>query len=172
MKKENVKQLLLYSYRLKHKEKLLFGDKTECHFWDFKTWLWSSEGCYKVDEESDLFTTVCKCDHLTNFAALMDTTGRESNNIYKSVLTYCCSGLSIISLIITIVLILRPKKIKKRDLRIESVRKLRNIITCNLCICLLIVNIIVISLMDRIEIKVKTFKSKITQFLTLFFEIF
>jgi hypothetical protein len=135
--------------------KLHFGDETECKFWDFKKSLWSSEGCHKVEDESDLFTTVCKCNHLTNFAALMDTSGRETNNIFKSTLTYCCSGLSIIGLIFTIILNLKPRKMRKRDLRKESKRKSKTIIAINLCFSLLTVNILVISFMDRIDIKVK-----------------
>jgi hypothetical protein len=85
----------------------------------------------------------------------MDTSGRETDNLIKSILTYFCSSLSIVGLIITIVIILKPKKVGKRDLRMESNRKLRNIIACNLCICLLIVNILVVSALNRLDIKVK-----------------
>jgi hypothetical protein len=145
----------IFSNRLNHKQKLEFGDDIECKFWDFNNSLWSSNGCYKVEEESDFFTTVCKCNHLTNFAALMDTSGREKDNLIKSILTYFCSGLSIVGLIITIIIILKPKKVGKRDLRMESNRKLRDIIACNLCICLLIVNILVVSALNRSDIKVK-----------------
>ncbi len=145
----------IFSNRLKHKQKLEFGDEIECKFWDFENSLWSSNGCYKVDDESDLFTTVCKCNHLTNFAALMDTSGRETNNLTKAILTYLCSSLSIIGLIITMIIILKPRKTGKRDLRMESNRKLRDIIACNLCICLLIVNILVVSALNRLDIKVK-----------------
>ena len=36
---------------------------------------WSQEGCHVVlsDEEK----TVCQCDHLTNFAILMDVSGTK-----------------------------------------------------------------------------------------------
>jgi len=141
--------------RLKHKTKLRLGEEISCRYWDFERYLWSSKGCYKVEEESDLFTTVCKCNHLTNFAALMDMSGREENDDLKQKLTYFCSGLSIVGLIMTIIIILKPKKVGKRDLRMESNRKLRDIIACNLCICLLIVNILVVSALNRLDIKVK-----------------
>ena len=32
---------------------------------------WSTEGCVVVSEESSDHVTVCKCNHLTNFAVLM-----------------------------------------------------------------------------------------------------
>ena len=34
---------------------------------------WSSEGCWLL--ESNRTHTICKCDHLTSFAVLMDITG-------------------------------------------------------------------------------------------------
>jgi hypothetical protein len=40
-----------------------------CVFWDFETSDWSSEGC-KARTTFDL--TVCECDHLTNFAVILD----------------------------------------------------------------------------------------------------
>ncbi len=73
------------SHRFKQ-NKLHFGDKIGCNFWDFN----SSNGCQRVNEESDLYTTVCKCNYLTNFVALMDTSGRQENDDIKSKLTYFC----------------------------------------------------------------------------------
>jgi len=117
--------------------------------------LWSSKGCHKIIEESDLFTTVCECNHLTNFAALMDTSGREDNNIFKSISSYLCSGLSITGLILTIIMHLTPTKYAKRDLKAEKNRELKVIIICNLCICLTINDLLVIFGMDRTESEVR-----------------
>jgi latrophilin 2 len=139
---------------LKHKNLLQFGDKTGCVYWDFNNSLWSSEGCYKAVDESDRFHTVCKCNHLTNFAALMDVSGRESNDHLKSILTYCCGILSIIGLILTINLILRSKVSYDKHSRKGNLNELRSIITCNLCICLLMTNTLVLFGMDRITITV------------------
>jgi hypothetical protein len=79
----------LRSHRFKHKNQLHFGDKIEYNFWDFNTSLWSSNGCQRVDEKSDLYTTVCKCNHLTNFTALMDTSGGQENDDIKSKINFC-----------------------------------------------------------------------------------
>ncbi|CAG2164218.1 unnamed protein product [Oppiella nova] len=67
---------------LRHKQRLELGDKVDCVFWDFQTSTWSSFGCVRDDTESHLWHTVCKCKHLTNFAALMDVNGRESKTLW------------------------------------------------------------------------------------------
>ncbi|CAG2165641.1 unnamed protein product [Oppiella nova] len=69
----------LASKLLKHKNRLHLGDRVECVFWDFIQSKWSSDGCHVMDSESNREITVCECNHLTNFAALMDTSGREDN---------------------------------------------------------------------------------------------
>ncbi len=125
-----------------------FGEKISCNYWDFKRSLWSSKGCFKVDDESDLFTTVCKCDHLTNFAALMDMSGKEENTDLKSKLTYFCSGLSIACLIFTILI-----NLKKSDNE-DNKKVMKTMIVCNLSVCLIIVHLLVILSMDRTENKV------------------
>ncbi|UYV64579.1 hypothetical protein LAZ67_3001240 [Cordylochernes scorpioides] len=42
----------------------------QCVYWDFPTSSWSGQGCWVQD--SNRTHTVCACDHLTNFAVLMD----------------------------------------------------------------------------------------------------
>ena len=144
--------------RLIHKERLQFGDKVDCAFWDFNQSKWSSEGCYKLEDESDLLHTVCKCNHLTNFAALMDVNGRESKTLLKSMLTYVCSIISIIGCIFTINLMIRSKHNSRNGSMKGSLNEMRSIITSNLCICLLITNILVIAGMDRTDILVNYYK--------------
>ncbi|KAK7099782.1 latrophilin-like protein 1 isoform X2 [Littorina saxatilis] len=45
----------------------------KCSFWDTEKGGWSSEGCEVF--ESNKTHTICKCNHLTSFAVLMDITG-------------------------------------------------------------------------------------------------
>ncbi|CAG2179923.1 unnamed protein product, partial [Oppiella nova] len=134
---------------LRHKQRLELGDKVDCVFWDFQTSTWSSFGCVRDDTESHLWHTVCKCKHLTNFAALMDVNGRESKTLVKSLLTYICSILSIISLILTINLIIKSKNHGISNTRNANLYEMRSIITSNLCICLMITNLLVVLGMDR-----------------------
>ncbi len=145
------------SHRFKHESKLRFGDKIGCNFWDFNTSLWSSNGCQRVNEESDLYTTVCKCNHLTNFAALMDISGRQENDGIKSKMTYFCCGLTTACLMLTILSNCIPIK---SDENIEEEekeeRKQRTLIICNLCVSLMVVNLLVITAMDYTKEKVIT----------------
>jgi hypothetical protein len=145
----------LRTHRFKHENKLHFGDKIGCNFWDFNTSLWLSNGCKQVNEESDLYTTVCKCNHLTNFAALMDMSGRQENDDIKSKLTYFCCGLTIACLIFTILSNFKHKK-GDENTEEEEERKQRTLIICNLCVSLMVVNILVITAMDYTKEKVIT----------------
>lgn len=122
---------------------LKFRDKIECVFWMFNESAhsdsrWAANGCEYIAKESNKTVTVCECDHLTNFAALMDIRGREKNTKFKSILTYLCSSLSIVAMIITLIVLAIPKRLRDR----------RNTITCNLCVCLLIANLLIVFGMD------------------------
>ena len=147
------------SFRLKHKNNLILGDRMECRFWDFSTLLWSSQGCRIVLEESDRDTTVCECNHLTNFAAIMDVSGREDNSVAKNALTIVFCTLSVISLIATIALIIRREKalkflkIKRKTSNAitQQLMKKRDFIVLNQSVCLLIADLIIMILMDKTE---------------------
>lgn len=113
---------------LNTKERL---DKLRCVFWNFTTKEWSEDGCRLVD--NNRLYSVCECDHLTNFAILMDVSGRELDSPVKSAISMLCVILSIIGLLITIVCFTFIPKLKSK----------RNLITANLCFNLLIVNVLV-----------------------------
>ncbi|KAH9394935.1 G-protein coupled receptor 2 [Tyrophagus putrescentiae] len=53
-----------------------------------KTNHWSTDGCQLVRRLSNRSSTVCECDHLTDFAAIADISNREEPSVAKSVLTY------------------------------------------------------------------------------------
>lgn len=107
-------------------------DKLKCVFWNFTSNEWSEEGCKLVD--NNRLYSICQCDHLTNFALLMDISGRELEaDSVKSALTMACTILSIIGLTITIIVFSLIPKLKSK----------RNLVTANLCFNLLVVNILV-----------------------------
>jgi hypothetical protein len=66
---------------LEHNKELQFPDKMTCVFWDFGSMEWSSDGCYLVSNESNPQSSVCECNHLANFAAIIDLSRRETNDI-------------------------------------------------------------------------------------------
>ncbi len=135
------------------------GEVTACYYWNFDKSLWSSDGCHKVEEESDLLTTVCKCNHLSNSAALMDMSGSEKRDNLKSQLTYFCSGFSVCGLLATIVIILKRRiKNKDEDESGKSEHNTNSVIICFLCVSLIIVNILVVTTMDKTDSKVRNTK--------------
>lgn len=126
-----------------HNEKLMFGDKIKCKYWNFTERQWQEDGCYLKRDQSNRTNSVCECNHLTNFAAIMDVSGREQNHNAKSILTMILCCLSIICLVMTIVIFASIKSLQNR----------RTTITCNLCGCLLIANILIAFGMDLTEEK-------------------
>ncbi|XP_012941592.1 uncharacterized protein LOC101864474 isoform X2 [Aplysia californica] len=76
-----------------------------CSFWDVdqsaKSGRWSQDGCRMLD--TNLTHTTCECDHLTNFAVLMDISGTELSRDAELGLiwvTYIGCALSIICLLL------------------------------------------------------------------------
>ena len=102
---------------------------------------WSTNGCRFVQINSNRRLSICECNHLTNFAALMDVSGRETDTKVKDILTKVCCGLSILCLILTIGSLTLVRELRNR----------RNNITSNLCFCLLIVNLLVVFGMDSTQ---------------------
>lgn len=50
-------------------------DNVTCVYWDKTNFIWSGNGCYVEHTNQDY--TVCACNHLTNFAILIDVRGDE-----------------------------------------------------------------------------------------------
>jgi len=129
----------------------------ECVYWDHSKNGWSSEGCHLVKSESNRDVTVCECDHLTNFAALLDIT--EKNDTFKSIMTNICCGVSAIFLVFTILLICLEKERKNLSFNSGLIDR-KKVITFNLCICLMFSYLLIVFGMDRIDFppKVLTFE--------------
>ncbi|RZB40519.1 latrophilin Cirl [Asbolus verrucosus] len=99
-----------------------------CAFWDYTTNMWSRVGC-RV-EVTNRSHTVCLCDHLTNFAILMDVHAIQLPIPHQV-------ALKIITLVGCIISI--------SD---------RTTIHCNLCICLLIAELIFLIGIGQTENKI------------------
>ncbi|XP_045158633.2 adhesion G protein-coupled receptor L1-like isoform X1 [Mercenaria mercenaria] len=91
------------NFKLSHKNML--RDKVPvCAYWKYNestlVGKWSEDGCRVVDTNDD-FTT-CQCDHLTNFAVLMDVTGTKLNKWHRmslQAITYVGCTVSIVCLL-------------------------------------------------------------------------
>ncbi|XP_072025149.1 adhesion G-protein coupled receptor G2-like [Amphiura filiformis] len=94
-----------------------------CVFWDFELQNgvgdWSTEGCTFVGVEND--RVVCQCNHLTNFAVLMDITGHNMTGLQALVLdliTYIGCAFSMVALVITLTIFIGFRKLRASRQRI------------------------------------------------------
>ncbi|CAH1271837.1 ADGRD1 [Branchiostoma lanceolatum] len=91
--------------------------------------VWSDEGC--VIHSTNSTHTVCSCDHMTNYAILMQVVDVEmdhENRVALQVITYVGCGLSIICLFVTIIVFLG----------LSSIQAEKTHAHVNLCVCLLL----------------------------------
>ncbi|KAJ8046777.1 Adhesion G-protein coupled receptor G4 [Holothuria leucospilota] len=91
-----------------------------CVFWDYEAdggnGNWSSDGCYYKGMTRD-GQILCRCDHLTNFAVLMDIYGQgtidPAQEKVLEILSFVGCGVSIVGLITTIAVYMSQKKLRK-----------------------------------------------------------
>ncbi|XP_015925665.2 adhesion G protein-coupled receptor L1 isoform X1 [Parasteatoda tepidariorum] len=111
-----------------------------CMFWNFsksKYGKWDDSGCSFISSNQTHVT--CSCNHLTNFAVLMDVNNNVKEDDILSLMTYVCCGMSSLSLVITLICFLS----------IRSLHGRRGIITGNLCLALLITNLLILFGLDK-----------------------
>ncbi|KAB7506979.1 Adhesion G protein-coupled receptor L3, partial [Armadillidium nasatum] len=100
-----------------------------CVFWDFTTNSWSEEGCSVI--LYNITHATCRCDHLTNFAVLMDVHASPispQHQVALSVITYVGCVISIVGLLLATIVFHAFKGLKSDRTTIHK----------NLCICLLV----------------------------------
>ncbi|KAL3883262.1 hypothetical protein ACJMK2_029545, partial [Sinanodonta woodiana] len=119
-----------------------------CSFWNFNAdehgnGAWSSKGCKLVSTND--YTTVCECDHLTNFAILMSpgkTTDKDQ--VPLSIISTIGCAISISCLSLTMIAHLIVWRYVKSD---------RTSLLMNLCFALLISYVIFLAGADKTENK-------------------
>ncbi|XP_070567747.1 adhesion G-protein coupled receptor G6-like [Ptychodera flava] len=99
-----------------------------CVFWDFSLnagdGAWSGDCCVvSNDTGNEDNTTVCECNHLTNFALLVDIYGHgeridSANRRALSIISYIGCGISLLALLLTIVSLIACKKRKDKATKI------------------------------------------------------
>ncbi|GAB6032764.1 hypothetical protein CHUAL_011631 [Chamberlinius hualienensis] len=117
---------------LKHLQSENVSNPT-CVYWDYIRNTWSPSGCEVV--ATNQTHTVCECNHLTNFAVLMDVQGLQISPIHELALqtiTYVGCIVSIVCLAVSFLTFTFFRGLKGD----------RNTIHKNLCICLLIAEVL------------------------------
>ncbi|ESP04288.1 hypothetical protein LOTGIDRAFT_176352, partial [Lottia gigantea] len=105
---------------------------------------WSTEGC-KTESTSNPNVTICKCDHLTNFAILMSPGKTPIKHIQAlSIISAVGCAISMCCLLFTIVVYVYLWRYVKSD---------KAIILLNLCVTLIIAYIIFLVGVNRTDIK-------------------
>ncbi|KAK3581721.1 hypothetical protein CHS0354_023408 [Potamilus streckersoni] len=119
-----------------------------CSFWKFNadgndSGAWSSQGCKLVSTNDD--TTVCECDHLTNFAILMSP-GKtpDKDQVPLSIISLIGCAISIFCLSVTMLAHFVVWRYVKSD---------RTSLLMNLCLALIISYVIFLAGVDRTENK-------------------
>ena len=72
-----------------------------CQFWDEVVRAWSTEGCFTLQSENDDFVK-CECNHLTNFALILDTSQTGNNTLALEIVSWIGCAVSIVSLLLTL----------------------------------------------------------------------
>ncbi|XP_078673403.1 uncharacterized protein LOC144912260 isoform X2 [Branchiostoma floridae x Branchiostoma belcheri] len=109
---------------------------SSCNYWNFNQSDWVNDTCKA--SSSNMTHTTCVCNHLTNFAILARVVG-DHDEFALHVITWIGCGISIVCFIICICVFLGSKR----------VRCPRTIVHANLCICLLLAEIIFLAAVDK-----------------------
>ncbi|KAF7488580.1 Adhesion G protein-coupled receptor L3 [Sarcoptes scabiei] len=126
---------------LLHHKRLEFGSKPRCVFWDSNVRDWNATGCSVVWEDSDRYQTTCRCNHLTNFAVLMDVSGQENPSVWKSILSIISCIISIVCLLLTISAFSFCPELKSR----------RSSIIVNISFTIIIIDLLVMFGLDLVD---------------------
>ncbi|XP_013379586.1 adhesion G-protein coupled receptor G6 isoform X2 [Lingula anatina] len=117
---QNLADPVTISFKHLEREKETVNN-SQCVFWDFSANSgqggWSGRGCRLAGDQPGN-RTVCQCDHLTNFALLVDVFGSGSaidplNRRILMIVTYVGCGLSVLGLLLTIISYLAYTKLRK-----------------------------------------------------------
>ncbi|XP_076632425.1 latrophilin Cirl isoform X5 [Colletes latitarsis] len=104
-----------------------------CVFWDYILSAWSEEGC--LIRKTNETHTVCECNHLTNFAVLMDVHAVRldiAHQVALQIITYIGCIISVVCLVLAILTFQLFRGLKSDRTTIHK----------NLCVCLLIAEIL------------------------------
>ncbi|XP_022249444.1 adhesion G protein-coupled receptor L3-like isoform X2 [Limulus polyphemus] len=113
-----------------------------CVFWDFDSRQWSTKGCWL--RKTNTTHTVCSCNHLTNFALVMEVTvnqaKRTENVAVRIIFTVGCA-LALFFLLVTFVILQF----------VRNLQGVRSTIHKNISLCLFLAEAVFIGGIDQIN---------------------
>ncbi|XP_022255617.1 latrophilin Cirl-like, partial [Limulus polyphemus] len=111
----------------------------QCVYWELSTSRWSSEGCWI--KKTNTTHTECSCNHLKNFALIMDislTKVEKDGQLTIQIVTSIGCGFAIFFLLVTFVTLLLVRCLKDD----------RQLIHKNICFCLIVSEVIFVGGID------------------------
>ncbi|XP_022237107.1 adhesion G protein-coupled receptor L1-like isoform X2 [Limulus polyphemus] len=117
----------------------------QCVYLEFSTRHWSAEGCWII--ETNKSHTKCSCNHLTNFALIMDISPNKiekDNLLTVEIVTIVGCGIAIFFLLVTFVTLHF----------IRGVKDDRHVIQKNTCFCLVVSEVVFIGGIDKVMSRV------------------
>uniref|UniRef100_A0A7I4Y1W5 Latrophilin-like protein 2 n=2 Tax=Haemonchus contortus TaxID=6289 RepID=A0A7I4Y1W5_HAECO len=115
-----------------------------CVYWNLNNKTWSTDGCRLISTNDD--ATQCACNHLTSFAILMDVSGQVSR--YAGTMSAALDVVSIIGCALSVVCLALSLFVFTF---FRSLYNVRNTIHRNLCLSLLIAELVFMIGIDRTE---------------------
>ncbi|CAD5111788.1 DgyrCDS1062 [Dimorphilus gyrociliatus] len=128
--------------------------KMLCSFWNYSTsnsgGSWSEYGCYQDHKSSNKTHTKCRCNHLTNFAVLLDISDvdsklSETHRLNLMIITYVGCSISIVCLFLSFVCFVAFR----RNLSKPSLGSTTNLIRINLTFTIMIAQLIFLTGISR-----------------------
>lgn len=120
-----------------------YPNESACVFWNMKGYEWDTTGCYL--ESSNETSSICVCNHMTNFALLMDYRDVLSDIDQKPLnfITKIGCSFSIVCLAICVVIFSFYSHYSRHSWVV------RYVIHRNLCLTLLIANLVLLCGLDK-----------------------
>ena len=114
-------------------------EETKCVYWKFSAdnetkGKWKTDGCWKVEEYPN-GVVHCQCNHMTNFALLLDLTQTKQNPLYLQIISYAGGGISMVAMMLTVLIYTRIAPTHRG-------KDLHAVIMVRLCVSLIILMVL------------------------------
>lgn len=147
---------MIYYYlqnRTTNFDRLVFGDRPSCYYWNVTRKCWSSDGCYYRKIESNRSASICECNHLTSIVIIVDIYNRDGDDPIKTWLTRVTSSATILCTMIALYISIRYNRETLNVLN-DQFRTRSNLflLNCHAGIWLIVAHIIIMFGLEREQV--------------------